>query len=146
MRFLLRRKKKLAKKRVILIFPAALTEEALVYKLVRDYQLAINILRAKITPGEEGRLVMEISNSTEKAIERGLDYLRSHGVLVEELGHEIRIDQDSCIDCGACTGVCLSDALSISAPDWKLKFDKEKCILCELCVSACPTRSIKVVF
>ncbi len=136
----------MAKKRVILSFPAALTEQALTYHLVKDYDLAINILRAKITPGEEGRLVIELSNSTEAAIEKGLDYLRGHGVLVEELGHEISIDEQLCIDCGACTAVCLSGALTMGAPDWKLKFEKEKCILCELCVGACPTRAIRVVF
>lgn len=136
----------MAKKRVILSFPAALTEEALTYHLVKDYDLVINILRAKITPGEEGRLVMELSNSTDEAIEEGLDYLRSHGVLVEELGHEINIDQDLCIDCGACTAVCVSRALTIGEPKWKLEFEKEKCILCELCVGSCPTGAIRVIF
>jgi ferredoxin len=136
----------MARKRVILSFPAALTEKALTYRLVKDYDLEVNILRAKITPGKVGRLVVEISNSTDEAIERGLDYLRAQGVLVEELGHEISIAQERCIDCGACTGVCLSGALTISAPDWKLKFAKENCTLCELCVDSCPTRAIEVVF
>lgn len=136
----------MAKKRVILSFPAALTEQALTYHLVKDYNLAINILRAKITPGEEGRLVIELSNSSEESIEKGLDYLRAHGVLVEELGHEISIDENLCINCGACTAVCVPGALTIGAPDWKLNFKKENCILCELCVGACPTKSIKVVF
>lgn len=136
----------MAKKRVILSFPAALTEQALTYHLVKDYDLVINILRAKITPGEEGRLVMELSNSTDAAIEKGLDFLRGHGVIVEELGHELSIDRDLCIDCGACTAVCVPCALSMGEPDWQLEFEKEKCILCELCVRACPRRAIRVLF
>lgn len=69
----------MAKKRVVLTFPPELTEKPITYHLVKDFDLAINILRAKITPGEEGKLVLELSNGSEEMIKKGLDFLVQQG-------------------------------------------------------------------
>ncbi|MEE9366326.1 MAG: NIL domain-containing protein, partial [Dehalococcoidales bacterium] len=49
-------------KRVVLHFPRRLVEQPVVYRLVKDYNLEFNILRASITaePEEEGLLVLEL--------------------------------------------------------------------------------------
>ena len=133
-------------KKLILVFPPALTEKPLTYHLVKDFDLAINILQAKVTPGEEGKMVVEVSNGSEANIEAGIQYLRDRGVHVEPVSKEIILDEANCINCGSCTAVCRSEALTIGAPDWQLKFDKEKCIVCQLCVKACPMQIIKVSF
>ena len=80
----------MAKKRVVLTFPPELTEKPLTYHLVKDFDLAINILRAKITPGEEGKLVLELSNGSEEMIEKGLDFLVKQGG-VEAVSREIPV-------------------------------------------------------
>jgi L-aspartate semialdehyde sulfurtransferase ferredoxin len=134
------------KKRLVITFPPALTETPITYHLVKDFDLAINILKAKITPGEEGKLVIEISNESEENIQAGIRYLQSQGIGVEPVSKEIVLDEGECIHCGSCTAVCQSRALSIGAPDWRLKFDKEQCIVCEMCVKACPMQIIKVSF
>ena len=134
------------KKKMVLTFPPELTEEPLTYHLVKDYDLGLNILKAKITPGEVGKLVVEISNGTEANLQAGIEYLIGRGVTVEPVGKEIVMDESSCIHCGSCTAVCQPKALSVAAPDWKLVFDKERCIVCELCVHACPMQIIKVDF
>ncbi|HEX3045068.1 MAG TPA: NIL domain-containing protein [Bacillota bacterium] len=134
------------KKKLVLTFPPELTEEPLTYHLVKDFDLAINILKAKITPGEEGKLVVEISNGSDANIQAGIDYLLTLGVLIEPVSKEIVLNDTDCIHCGSCTAVCQSRALSIGAPEWKLVFDKEQCIICELCVKACPMQAIKVSF
>lgn len=134
------------KKRIVLVFPPALTEKPLTYHLVKDFDLAINILQAKVTPGEEGKMVVELSNGTDANIEAGIKYLIDHGVSVEPVSKEIVLAEEECIHCGTCTAVCRPEALTIGAPDWKLKFDKEKCIVCQLCVKACPMQIIKVAF
>lgn len=136
----------MAKKKIVLTFPPELTESPLTYHLVKDFDLAINILKAKITPGEEGKLVLELSNGAIEKIEAGIDYLKKQGVLVEPLSKEIILDEAKCVHCGSCTAVCHPKALSITAPDWQLKFDKELCIVCESCVKACPMQVIKVSF
>ena len=96
----------MAKKRVVLTFPPELTEKPITYHLVKDFDLAINILRAKITPGEEGKLVLELSNGSEEMIKKGLDFLVQQGVGVEAVSKEISLTDEDCIHCGACTAVC----------------------------------------
>lgn len=136
----------MAKKKVVLTFPPELSESPLTYHLVKDFDLAINILKAKITPGEEGKLVVELSNGAEEKIQAGIDFLKEKGVFVEPVSKEIVFNEAECINCGSCTAVCHPKALNISSPDWKLKFDKELCIVCESCVKACPMQIIRVSF
>ncbi len=136
----------MAKKRVVLTFPPELTEKPITYHLVKDFDLAINILRAKITPGEEGKLVLELSNGSEEMIKKGLDFLVQQGVGVEAVSKEISFTDEDCIHCGACTAVCQPGALQIDPDTGRLHFEKERCIVCELCVPACPLGIIKVLF
>lgn len=134
----------MAKKRVVLTFPPRLTEEPLTYRLVKDFDISINILKAKITPGEEGKVVVELSNESEDQILAGLNYLTNQGVQVEPVSKEIVLNEDECIHCGSCTAACASGALSMNGEE--LLFDREHCIVCEMCVNACPMKIIKVTF
>lgn len=47
----------MAKRRLVLTFSPKLVEEPIAYRLIKDYDLVVNILRAKIRPEEEGRLM-----------------------------------------------------------------------------------------
>ena len=136
----------MAKRKVVLTFPANLSEIPLTYHLVKDFDLSINILKGKITPGEEGKLILEISNGSDDRIQAGIDFMIEKGVIVESVSKEIILKESECIHCGSCTAVCRSKALSIAEPEWKLCFDKEQCIVCELCVKACPMQIIQVSF
>lgn len=132
------------KKRIVLTFPARLSELPITYRLVKEFDLSINILKAKILPGEEGKLVLELEGAPEQ-INAGLDFLIHQGLIVEPVSKEIVLNEGECVQCGACTAVCTSRALTIS-PQGELLFDREQCIVCELCVSACPLKIIKVMF
>jgi ferredoxin len=134
------------KKKIVITFPPDLSDKPLTYHLVKDFDLSINILKAKITPGEEGKLVLELSNGSVENIQAGIDYLKSQGVGVEPVSKEIVLNETECIHCGSCTAVCQPQALTITVPEWKLQFDKEQCIVCELCVKACPMQVIQVSF
>lgn len=136
----------MTKKRVVLTFPSELTEKPLTYHLVKDFDLAINILKAKITPGEEGKVVLELSNGSAEMIQKGLDFLIQQGVKVEPLSKELVLSDEECIHCGACTAVCRSEALQIDPKSARLVFNREKCIVCELCVPSCPLGIIQVLF
>ena len=57
-----------------------------------------------------------------------------------------QVAREKCIDCGACTSSCLAGALSIQAPDWKLKFDPDKCVVCKLCLGSCPLGLFEIEF
>ncbi len=136
----------MAKRRVVLSFPPELTEKPITYHLVKDYDLTINILKAKIVPGEEGKMVLELSNGDDENIAAGLAYIESQGISVEPVSKEIVLDDEKCIHCGACTAVCRSSALSLDPASAELRFDREQCIVCEMCVPACPMRAIKAAF
>ena len=49
-----------------------------------------------------------------------------------------------CVDCGACAAHCPTGALSIGAPDWKLKYDASLCDGCGACFASCPRDALGV--
>ena len=53
-----------------------------------------------------------------------------------------RIDQEKCVLCGACVGVCPMEAISMTD---QAVVDEEKCTGCGLCVEECPSDAIELV-
>ncbi len=134
----------MAKKKIVLTFPPNKVGKPITYHLVKDFDLVINILRAEIYEEKTGRMVLEVQGEQQN-IDSGIKFLEEEGVAIQEAARDIILDTDVCIDCGACTSVCLPDALKLDK-EFNLVLDKEKCILCELCVTACPVRVIEVKF
>ena len=131
--------------RLTLYFPPDLTCKAFTYDLVKGYDWKINIIRASISEGQEGRLLMDVEAESDK-LKEGLEYLSTSGISVKNLEKQVYIDRDECISCGACTGVCLPGALEMDKNTWELVHNPEKCIVCGLCESACPIGIIKIGF
>ena len=132
-------------KRIVLTFPHQLLDQPIVYKLVKDYDLVFNILQAKITPKEEGLMILELKGKKENYAE-GIKYLTSLGVKIQPLSQDVTRDDARCTHCGACIAICPTEALYIDKKTMKVIFDSEKCIACELCVRACPPRAMIVKF
>ena len=130
-------------KKIVLTFPHDKVGQPIVYKLVKDYDLIFNILQAKITPQEEGVMVLELKGKKEKYAE-GVKYINSMGLKIQPLSQDVTRDEDRCTHCGACVTVCPSGALYKEKKTMKIIFDPDKCIACELCVRACPPRAMKV--
>jgi L-aspartate semialdehyde sulfurtransferase ferredoxin len=133
------------KKRIILRFKRNTIDKPIVYKLVKDYDLVFNILRANILPRAESMMVMEIEGSQEN-FDKGIEYLRSLSIDTEPIEQDINRDDTKCVHCGVCTSVCTPDALSIDRSTMKVSFDYEKCVACELCVKVCPVKAMNVFF
>lgn len=53
--------------------------------------------------------------------------------------------QQKCVHCGACAGICPSGAFSINSDTSEVEFDISKCILCELCIEVCYYSAIQSV-
>lgn len=130
---------------LVLRFPKEIVDKPIVTNLVRNYNLSFNILKAQIFPRKEGLMVMELRGNR-KDYERGLQYLRDIGVIVESIAQGIRRDEEKCYQCGACTAVCPTGALHIKRPEMEVLFDSERCSACELCVKTCPARAMIVLF
>jgi len=111
--------------------------------LVKDYDLEFNILKAYVTPREEGLLVLEL-NGEKKNYERGIQHLREVGVKVQPLSQNIIRNEKRCTDCGVCVPICPTGALTVEPLTRKVHFYDNKCIACELCVKACPFRAMEV--
>lgn len=133
-------------KKFLLKFSRQVSEQPLVYHLVKDYDLVINIFRAKITDQEEGFMVLEISGE-ETALGQGVEYLRTQNVVVDEADKGFRWDSDICTSCGNCLSHCPTHALYVADPaTMKVEFDQEKCIECLACIRNCPYGACSSVF
>ena len=130
-------------KKVVLKFPHQLIEQPIVCDLVRKFDLTVNILKAKITPREEGLLVLELKGD-QAAYEQGIAYVESLGVNIQLLSQDIVRSEDRCTHCGACVVICPSGALALEASTQRVLFKEDKCIACELCVPACPPAAMEV--
>jgi ferredoxin len=132
-------------KTLSLRFPVKTVNEPIVVNLVKRFDLSFNILKATIYPRKEGFMVMELTGH-KKDFQKGVRYLKSLGIKVENVGQDIRRDEEKCFQCGACTAVCPTSALFIERPEMAVIFDKGKCSACELCVVSCPARAMEVKF
>ncbi len=134
----------MARKRLDLTFPPKVATKAITYHLVKDFDLTPNILRAQIQPGQEGRMLVEVTGRKEN-LQSGIGFLENEGVAVREAASDIALDEERCVVCGLCTAVCKPGALVLD-PAAELVFDKDKCVYCEACVIACPRRAISLRF
>ena len=135
----------MTKKRVVLRFPPALVDQAITYHLIRDYDLVVNILKAKITPREEGELIIDLEGET-ATLHKGTEYLKKLGIEVQPLARDIIWDENKCVHCTACVGICSTRAFIVEREKMMVSLDKSKCVGCGLCVSACPYQAIQVLF
>jgi len=133
------------KKRIILRFKRNTIDKPIVYKLVKDYDLIFNILRANILPRAESMMVMEIEG-TEENFNKGIEYLRGLSIDTTPIEQDINRDEERCVHCGVCTSVCVPGALYIDRKTMRINFDYEKCVACELCVRVCPVKAMNVFF
>jgi len=120
----------------VLNFSEDITEEPIIYHLIADYGVRVNILRASIDPGKKGRMFVELSGE-ESQISRGLNYLDRVGVQVEPLAQEIWHMTDRCTSCTSCVPHCPTGALDVDRNSWQVSFNPEKCIVCLSCLDVC---------
>jgi len=127
-------------KKILLSFPQAATGKPMAMELIKTYNLDFNILKASIDDNIKGTLLLEIMGE-EADINAGIVFLRQNRIGVQDIQSGIDVDEEECVDCGACTAVCTVNALEMDE-NWELIHHKDKCLECMLCVKACPTRAI----
>ena len=132
-------------RKIVLHFPPLVTGQPVVYRLARDFDLKFNIIKASVSPGEEGLLILELSGDQE-SYDRGIQYLNEVGVKIQSLSQDIVRDEARCTHCGACITVCPTGAFSLEPETRRVLFDHSKCVVCGLCIKACPPRAMKLYF
>jgi ferredoxin len=125
-------------KKLLLSFPRTQTEKPIVYHLVKDHGLVVNIFRAKVTPEETGYLVLDVTGS-EQDIEQGVAFARGQGVAVNEASVGVTWDEAACTHCGNCLPHCPTHALRLADPGTRaVSFHPSDCVECLSCLENCP--------
>jgi ferredoxin len=133
------------KKRVVLSYPPHLVDQPIISRLVKDYDLMVNIMRARITPKEQGRLTLEITGKR-AALDAGIEYLKELGVEIQPMAQDVRRHEDRCTHCTACISICPTKALDVDRTKMEVSFKRDRCIACELCIPVCPYRAMEIMF
>lgn len=127
----------------ILRFPKDIVDQPIICQLVKQFDVEFNILKATILPQHEGVMILELRGHKDN-IKKGLSYLKGLDVKSESIATSIHRDDEKCFQCGACTGICPTGALSLKRPEMAVIFDPEKCSGCGLCVTVCPVKAMEV--
>ncbi|MGB3403481.1 MAG: NIL domain-containing protein [Microcoleaceae cyanobacterium] len=129
------------KKRVTLTFTQRSIQMPVTYRLAKEFNVAANIIRAQVAPNQVGKLVIELSGDIDQ-LEAAIDWMQSQDIEVSLASREILIDEMICVDCGLCTGICPTQALTLNPDTFYLTFSRSRCIVCEQCIPACPVQAI----
>ena len=129
------------KNRVTLTFPKKAVHMPVTYRLAKDFNVAANIIRAQVAPNQVGTLVLELSGDIDE-LEAAIEWLQLQNIGVSQVSREIVIDEEKCVDCGLCTGVCPTEALTLDPESFRLKFLRSRCVVCEQCIPTCPVVAI----
>ncbi|MFW9948108.1 MAG: 4Fe-4S binding protein [Candidatus Odinarchaeota archaeon] len=101
------------------------------------YDITFNILKFS-TVSTGVNILLDVP---EDKIKRITESLRKNNVIVNKKGRII-INDDKCIDCGACISLCPTEALFLNELA-RLEFSYDKCIGCLLCLDSCPRHAIE---
>ena len=125
-------------KKLMLFFPKCECEKPIIYHLVKDYDLLVNVYRAKVTPEEEGYLVLDVTGS-EEDIALAMEFVNTFDVTVNYTGKGVSRDEESCTHCGVCVGHCPTGALKIEdRATREVVYREADCIECLACIRVCP--------
>ncbi len=128
--------------KLLINFPAQRAQEPVIYTLIKDFDLQVNILKANIDTNLAGHLLAEV-NGDSSAIALALEHITGKGIEADFVHSTIQIDQDTCVSCGLCTSTCGTDALQLGHnTGWELSFTDTKCVGCNICLRTCPLRAI----
>jgi Fe-S-cluster-containing dehydrogenase component len=132
-------------KNIMLHYPRKLADKPIISNLIREYDITVNITRARIDQDEEGTLVIEISGTKEN-VEAGLGYLKHLGITFKPVSKVIKRIDERCTHCTACIAVCPTQALAIGDREsMEVDFIEEKCIGCGLCIPSCPYMAMEMI-
>ena len=70
--------------RVRLTFPSSLIQEPIIYRLVKDFDIIINIRRADVKQ-DHGWVALELDAKDETTLEKGVAWLKATGVQVDPI-------------------------------------------------------------
>ena len=132
--------------KLMFFFPRCECEKPIIYHLVKDYDLIVNVYRAKVTPEEEGYLILDVTG-TEAHIQQAIDYVKTYKVSVNVTGKGVVRDPQGCTHCGHCITHCPTKALRIDdRATREVVYHEGECIECLACIRVCPYQACSSAF
>ena len=133
-------------RRLLLYFPRSENEKPIDYTIVKDFDLVINIFRAKVTPAEYGYLGLDVPG-TDENIRRGMQFVSTFNVKVDEANKGVQWDRALGTHCGNCIPHCPTKALHVAdQATRRIAFAGELCIECLSCIDNCPFGACSSIF
>ncbi|WP_291322669.1 NIL domain-containing protein [Desulfonatronospira sp.] len=128
---------------ISLHFAPEVVRKPMMYNLAKKFDLTFNILKAKISPREEGHMILELSGNLED-FKKGISYLQEHGISIRDVAQTITRDERLCTHCGVCTALCFNRALSLDKVTRQILFNDARCTACSNCTRICPVGAMHV--
>lgn len=117
--------------------------QSTVTMFVKEFDLDPVILKAEIDDGV-GVLILDLKGE-QNQITKSVQFLRKSGIGVVLLNDKhIMRDHAKCFSCGACTSICITQALAMDPETFEVHVHPEKCISCAKCITACPVHALKI--
>ncbi len=133
-------------KKFLLILPKCEISKPIIHNLVKNYDLIVNIFRAKITPEKEGFLALDVDGDQEN-ISNAVSYLVEQNIKVNENYKGMQWDTEKCSACGACVPHCPTNALHVAnMKTQEVDFNSSSCIGCLNCIHICPYDACSSMF
>jgi len=133
-------------RKLLLTFKKKSADRPIVYLLVKDFGLIINIYRARISAEETGSMILEVTG-TQEAINKGIAFVESEDVIVDDAQKSFIWDEKLCTSCGNCLTHCPVNSLHIESREtMKVVFDPELCFDCLGCIDNCPYGACQSIF
>jgi len=112
-------------------------KKPIIAQVVRDTGVLVNVERA-IIDSSEGEALIDIPDESCRVVK---DKLADLGASVRILEEEISLDENECVDCGACISICPQEVFSFDE-EFRLRVDAKRCVLCGRCIEICPHRAL----
>jgi ferredoxin len=129
---------------LVMKYSKDVVDQAVISKAIKMHEIEINILKARISPDEEGYMFALIKGDDSEVF-NAISFIKKSGVSVHTPEQNLIKNDTKCTHCGACVSHCLSSAISINENTYEVMFAEDKCIGCELCIPTCPYDALSSV-
>ncbi|MBP1929662.1 ferredoxin [Methanolinea mesophila] len=123
--------------KLIVTFSRKAGKKPIIAQVVKETGVLINVERAQID-SSEGEALIDIPDESCELIRQRLEAL---GASVRILEDQIELNEQECVDCGACISICPQEVFSFGE-DWKLRVEAKRCVLCGRCIEICPHHAL----